>query len=498
MATILITDDNKDTRKMLKLMIESYTGHQTITAGNGRECLSAAPRADLILMDIQMPEMDGIQAYRALRDNPRTSNIPIIFMTAYPDQIAERISSEELGTINYLLKPVAEEQLMNQLKVLLGIRGARARFQETHLSPSDQFILLLAALEQSADGITVTDRKGSWLMINHAEASMFGYTTDEFLNLRAEDIYQPESARLISTVITRKLEQNDHWEGELRGKKKNGVIFPVLVSLSVVKNNAGTFIGVMGISKDISELKKAFTDLQKAQEALVRVERMKALGEMTGGLSHDFNNLLASILGNTQLLMGTVSAEADRRRLMSIERATETAAGLLRKMLSMTEEDMGDKAIRQGTVYIRKILEDSLTAARDRAADLFRKEEITIEIQTRLRRTPPIRGDEEGLKTSIVNVIFNAIDALPEGGKIKVRNWARDNYVFIRVSDTGTGMSPKIMDKSFEPYFTTRRPLHSGLGLSVTYGIIKKHGGRIRLRSRVGRGTNVTIRLPIN
>ena len=498
MATILITDDNKDTRKMLELMIKSYTEHQTISAGNGRECLSAAPRADLILMDIRMPEMDGIQAYRALRDNPRTNEIPIIFMTAYPDQIAEMISSEELGTIDYLLKPVAQEQLMNRLKVLLGIRDARARFRKTRLSPSDQFILLLAALEQSADGITVTDRKGSWLMTNHAEASMFGYTTDEFFNLRPEDIYQPESARLVSTAITKELEQNDHWEGELKGKKKNGETFPILVSLSVVKNNAGTFLGVMGISKDISELKKAFTDLQKAQEALVRAERMKALGEMTGGLAHDFNNLLASILGYTQLLMGTVGDSADRRRLMSIERAAETAAGILRKMQSMTEEDMGDTAIRQGTVDIRKVLEDALTVARTRAANLSRKEEIAIEIETRLHPTPPSRGDEEGLKTAILNVIFNAIEALPEGGRIKVRNWARDNFVFIRISDTGQGMSPEIMDKAFEPYFTTRRPLRSGLGLSVTYGIIKKHGGRIRLRSREGRGTSVTIRLPIN
>ncbi len=186
MATILITDDNKDTRKMLELMIESYTEHQTIAANNGRECLSAAPRADLILMDIRMPEMDGIEAFRSLRDNPETSNIPIIFMTAYPDQVAEMISSDELGTIDYLLKPVAQEQLMNRLKVLLGIRETRARFHKTRLSQSDQFILLLAALEQSADGITVTDRKGSWLMINHAEAHMFGYTINEFLTILFE------------------------------------------------------------------------------------------------------------------------------------------------------------------------------------------------------------------------------------------------------------------------------------------------------------------------
>ncbi len=494
MATILIADDHQDTVRMIELLIKSYTEHTTITAANGAECIAAAPRANLILMDIRMPGIDGIQAFRTLRENPDTAEIPIIFMTAYPDQVAEIISGDKLGTIDYLLKPVSKEQLVNRLKVLLGIREARVRFKKTRLSPSEQFILLLAAMEQSADGITVTDRNGSWLMINHSQASMFGYTSDEFLALKPSRLYRPESARRIGSIINKELEQNDHWEGELQGVKKNGDVFPLLVSLSVVKDNAGSFIGIMGISKDISALRKAFTELQKAQEALIRSERMKALMEMIQGLAHEFNNLLASILGNTQLLIEDVDENTARRRLVSIERAATTAAGLLKKMQVLRTGETGS---RKNTADIRNVLEGALAIAEPRWRSLAEENGIAITVEPRLRSTPLVNGTAEELKTAVLNVIFNAVESMPEGGRISVRNWNNDRFVYIRISDNGSGMSDEIREKAFEPFVTTRRPLRAGLGLSSTYGIIKRHGGTIRLRSREGRGTSVTIKLPI-
>lgn len=263
MATILITDDHEETVRMLELLIAGYTEHRTITARNGRECVAAAHRADLILMDIRMPELDGIGAFETLRSNPKTARIPIIFMTAYPDQVARDLPGDTVGTIDYLLKPVSREQLVQRIKVMLGIKSARDRFRETNLSSSDQFLLLLTALEQSADGVTVTGRDGSWLMINHAQARMFGYTVEEFLRLKPAALYRPESARKIQTVINRELTEHDRWEGELEGKKKNGEIFPLLASLSVVKDNGGEFLGVMGITKDISELRNAYRELKK-------------------------------------------------------------------------------------------------------------------------------------------------------------------------------------------------------------------------------------------
>ncbi len=277
MATILIADDHQDTVRMLETMISSYTGHRTITAANGRECVAAADRADLILMDIRMPELDGIGAFETIRSDPKTSEIPIIFMTAYPDQVARKIPGDSVGTIDYLLKPVSREQLLRRIKVMLGIKSARDRFRRTALSPSDQFLLLLTALEQSADGVTVTGRDGSWLIINHAQTRMFGYTAEELLALKPGDLYQPESRRKISGPVTKQLEQNEGWEGELEGKKKSGEAFPLLVRLSVVKDDRGQFLGILGITRDISEPEEAYRELEKAREVLVRSEKMKSI-----------------------------------------------------------------------------------------------------------------------------------------------------------------------------------------------------------------------------
>ena len=157
---------------------------------------------------------------------------------------------------------------------------------------------------------------------------------------------------------------------------------------------------------------------------------------------------------------------------------------------------MGDKAIKKTPVDIRKVLEDAVAAAQPRWIELTQKQDNPIKIETNLRWVPPIQGDGEQLKTAIYNIILNALDSLSDGGNIRIRNWAGSNFVYIRVTDTGQGMTPEILDKVFEPYFTTRRPIHSGLGLSTSYGIIGKHDGYVRLRSRPGRGTSVTIRLP--
>ncbi len=494
MATILIADDHRETVRMLELLIAGYTEHRTITAANGRECVAAAPRADLILMDIRMPELDGIGAFESLRSDPKTAGIPIIFMTAYPDQVARDLPGDTVGTIDYLLKPVSREQLVQRIKVMLGIKSARDRFRETNLSPSDQFLLLLTALEQSADGVTVTGRDGSWLMINNAQARMFGYTVEEFLALKADDLYQPASGQRIKTGVSKELQQNDRWEGELEGRKKTGESFPLLVSLSVVKDNRGEFLGVMGITKDISELRTAYRELGKTREALIRSERMKAVVEMTRGLSHDFNNLLASILGNTQLLMKDAGDEEDKRRLAAIERAAEAAARDLRRLQRLIPET---GTVEAAEVDLRRVVEEALAEAENLARRREPRPEAPVEVKARLRPVPPIRGSAGELKVACLNLLLNAFQSLTRGGEVRVSTWEGRDSAFIRISDNGIGMSPEIQERAFEPFVTTRLPDHSGLGLSDAYGIVLAHRGRIRLRSREGRGTSVTIRLPL-
>ena len=492
MSVILIVDDSADDRRMLSLLLTSYTDHKVVEASGGRQALSLAPRSELILLDVMMPGMDGIETFQHLRNNPETANIPIIFMTAYPQSIKERLSPQALGSIDYLVKPIVKEQLLNRLNLMIGIKKARSRFREKRFSDADQLTLLLVAMEQIGDGITVTDREGQWIMFNHAQAAMFGYTTAEMTRLIAPDLYEPDSGRRLQGDIIPDLENRGHWEGELTGKKKDGQLIPVLLSLSTVKDYSGKFLGIMGITKDISDLKKAYSELERAQEVLVRSERLKALGEMVGGIAHEFNNLLSGILGNAQLLLHLSRQPVWTKRLRAIERAAIGGAEAVKRLQIFT---LASTSLEEDQLDVKMIIEEALQLTRPRWRDISQKKGIQIRVETELQEVPPVRGNEKDIKMAIINILVNSIDALTKGGTIKVKNWTEDSFIYIRISDTGIGMTPATKERVFEPYFTTHRPVKSGLGLSVAYGTIKKQGGDIEIESTPGRGTTVTVKL---
>ncbi len=492
MSVILIVDDNADDRRMLSLMLTSYTDHQVIEASGGKEALSLAERADLILQDVMMPGMDGIEVFQQLRKNSETASIPFIFMTAYPQSIKDRLPPQALGSIDYLVKPVDKDHLLDRINLLIGIKKARSRFREKKFSEADQLNLLLSAMEQIGDGITVTDREAKWILFNHAQATLFGYTTTEMAKLSAIDLYEPDSSRRLQGDIIPHLENLGHWEGELSGKKKDGQLIPVLLSLSTVKDYTGKFLGIMGITKDISDLKKAYSDLKQAQEVLVRSERLKALGEMVGGIAHEFNNLLSGILGNAQLLLPLSHEPVWTKRLRAIERAAISGADAVKRLQTFT---LASTSRVEDHLNTQVIIEEALQITRPHWRDISQKQGIQISVETELREVPPLQGNEKDIKIALINILINAIEAMARGGTIKVKNWADDDYIYIRISDTGIGMTPEIKERVFEPYFTTQRPLKSGLGLSVAYGTIKKQGGDIEIESKPGKGTTVTIQL---
>ncbi len=494
MSVILIVEDDLEAQKTLELMITSYTEHQTLVATNSKEAFLLVPQADLILLDAMFAGKDGIQIFQELRDKTKTRDIPVIFITDHPDAITEKLPPQTLGSIDYVVKPIKKDQLLNRLQVLLGVSESRSRFQKTQLSEADQLVLLLAALEQSADGVTVTDPQGRGMMINKAMGTMYGYTIDELFLLKLDAIYPPASAEKIKNKIIPSLEKKDHWEGELEGRKKSGEIFPILLSLSVVKDNAGKFLGIMGITKDITTLKKAFSDLEEAQAALVHSERLKAVGEMVAGIAHDFNNLLASILGNTQLLLQKVKDPTYLKRLRVIERNVLAAADAVRRLQTFTIAGISSTT---SLVDVSNLLTEVLKTTRPRWRDVSQKHGLVIEVESDLKETPPIKGNEGELKRALINIVFNAIESLPQGGKIHIRNWAEGSSIYIEIADTGIGISPEIKERVFEPYFTTKRPTKSGLGLSVAYGTIKKYNGEIEIQSKPGQGTTVTIKLPL-
>ena len=238
----------------------------------------------------------------------------------------------------------------------------------------------------------------------------------------------------------------------------------------------------------------AYAELEAAQDSLMRAEKLRALGEMASGVAHDFNNLLAAICGRTQLLLGRVTDPTQQRWLTAIKRAADDGAHTVRRLQEFTR-------IRRDQPFVAVDLNEVIRGALEVTEMRWRNEAqgrgIVIDVETALVPEPAMMfGDAAELREVLTNLILNAVDAMPEGGSLKLSSVIDDTEVEARIDDTGQGMTEEVRQKLFDPFFTTKGPKGTGLGLSITYGIVSRHGGRIVVESVLGHGTTFRLRFP--
>lgn len=243
----------------------------------------------------------------------------------------------------------------------------------------------------------------------------------------------------------------------------------------------------------MEELRQALENLKAAQEQLVRIQSLRALGELAGGTAHHLNNMLAIILGQIQLLRITVTDAAIQGSLETIERAASDGAETVRRLQAFARSRPAADLV---PVDLVRIAEESLEFTRPRWQDEALTQGIHIELERELSQVPPISGQASELREVITNLILNAVDAMPHGGRMTAKTWSEPGWVCLLVSDTGVGMSNEVRRRAFEPFFGTKGLGRAGLGLSVAYGIVQHHGGEITIESAEGRGTTVTLRFP--
>jgi signal transduction histidine kinase/CheY-like chemotaxis protein len=241
------------------------------------------------------------------------------------------------------------------------------------------------------------------------------------------------------------------------------------------------------------ERTRAFGDLAAAQDQLVRTERLRALGEMASGVAHDFNNLLASVLGRAQLLLRRVQEPQQRQWLQVIERSALDGAQTVRRLQEFTRIRRDQPMV---PLDLNQVVRDSLDITQSRWKDEPTSRGLVIELRTRLSDVPAVLGDAPELREAMTNLILNAVDAMPEGGVLSLSTAVVDDRVEILISDTGVGMAPDVREKVFDPFFTTKGPQGTGMGLSMTYGIVSRHGGTIAIESELGRGSLFRLSFP--
>jgi signal transduction histidine kinase/CheY-like chemotaxis protein len=242
------------------------------------------------------------------------------------------------------------------------------------------------------------------------------------------------------------------------------------------------------------ELTRAYQELKTAQEHLVQTEKLRALGEMASGVAHDFNNILAAILGRVQLILSQTEEPTARRWLQIIERAALDGAQTVRQIQEFTRIRRDQPA---ETVDVNQVVCDAVEMTQTRWRDESQSQGLEVRVVTELGAVPPVEGHPAELRQVLTNLVLNAVDALPRGGTITVSTRTAAGAVEVAVVDTGVGMSDEVRRRIFEPFFTTKGPKGTGLGLAMVYGIVARHGGEVLVDSREGAGSTFTIRLPL-
>ena len=234
--------------------------------------------------------------------------------------------------------------------------------------------------------------------------------------------------------------------------------------------------------------------IQSARQAaqLIQNERLRATGELAMGVAHDFNNLLATILGRTEVLLGQVRDAEQRESLEAIRRAARDGAAVVSRM---REYGRPVDTAEFHVVDLADIVAEAVQLSRPRWQGEAQREGRSIEVQQRLEGAA-VLGDPAALREVLVNLIFNATDALPSGGTIRIGLSKAGERVMLELADTGTGIPPEVQTRIFDPFFTTKGAQGSGLGLAMVRKVVEAHGGLITVDSAPGRGTTFHIELP--
>jgi signal transduction histidine kinase len=245
----------------------------------------------------------------------------------------------------------------------------------------------------------------------------------------------------------------------------------------------------------VGDLRRTLDDLRAAQETLVRGATLRAVGELAAGAAHHLNNLLAVVLGRTQLLLMKNPDASTATSLRSIERAATDAAETVVRIQGFTRTAKRSEAV---SFDLNAAVQEAIEFTRLRWQDEAQVKGAPIDVAFEQGSPPAISGRSAEIREVMTNLILNAVDALPAGGRIAVRTRGEPGRAVVSVSDSGIGMSGDVKRRVFEPFFTTKGVKRTGLGLAVAYGTIRRHGGQVEVESEEGRGTTVTFWLPVD
>ncbi|MBT4500703.1 MAG: PAS domain S-box protein [Gemmatimonadetes bacterium] len=360
---------------------------------------------------------------------------------------------------------------VSRVEDLESVEASRLALQESE----ERFRRLADA---AFEGIIISEQ-GRILDVNLQMAEMSGYSAAEMIGMNVFGLIAPEYRELVRERIA----ANYMEPYELVAVRKDGTLMPVEVQGSSTKHGERTVR--VTVVRDISERKKVL-------EKEIHLERLSALGEMAQGVAHNFNNIMVGMLGYAELIQlktDDPEIEEDAEHIIkSVDRAKE----LVQRINRAVKRE--DEAIVP--LQLEAVVKEAIETTRPRWKDQAESRGIAVEVRTNLEVVPPICATRTRLCDMLINLVFNALDALPKGGRIDIGTRLIGELVELRVRDDGVGMDEDTQRRIFEPFFTTKADVGTGLGLSTVYNTVVQWNGSIEVDSALGKGTTVVMRFP--
>lgn len=395
---------------------------------------------------------------------------------------------------------------------IVGIIGTAAKISPgKDISPSDYALLYehapIVYYTCLPDGV-ITNVNKKW-------TDLLGYTKDEtvnkpFFNFISED--ELEIARHLFEQAKSTAHGIQTSGYERKWVTKDGKIRICIHNNSFWRDNSGNIVMVYSTLLDITERKKieqelrntnmrlsnALVQLRREQDKLIQYERLVALGQMASGIVHDFNNVLMPIMGFSDFLVKNPQLLDNKEDVLQILKDIHSASQDAKHAVMRLREFYKPSEIGQRCVVpVIQILKGALSFAQPKWKDEMEGKGIKIKIIEEYNASPSVFVEEASIREVIVNLLLNSIDAMPNGGTITLRTYIDSNRAVIQISDTGIGMTPETLRRCFEPFYTTKGAHGTGMGLALAYATIRRYAGTIEATSELGKGTTMTIRLPL-
>jgi PAS domain S-box-containing protein len=448
--------------------------------GNDRH-LMRVNRAGAALESVAPPELLGRRCCDILRAG-RGEGCIIERATAERRPVTMEYTPERLGrTLLVTAEPIIEES--GQLGTVCTVRDL-SELRQIEAVARERQSLLEHVLESARENICAVDPEGSIVWINSAGAAMCGYEKEELIGEHFRTLIEG-SERDAGEERFRRTLAGEPQTVELRLLRRDGELRYV-VSDSTPLVMDGRTTGVLSITRDVTEQKLA-------RERAAQADKLRALGQLASGVAHDFNNALAAILGRAQLLRRSAQDAALTGGLDIILTAAEDAAATVRRIRSFASQLPGEG---HAGVDVLELLRDAVEITRTRWENDARARGLSYEVTVEGDAALHTRGNASELREVFVNLVVNAIDAMPAGGRLSISCGRCGERLRLLFTDTGAGMAEEVRARIFEPFFTTKGVHGTGLGLFVSYGIVERHGGHISAASLPGRGTTFNIDLP--